>query len=251
MISEFPLFIFTTLGGLSAGLVMAMAAFPPAEKPARPWLAPLTALVLLGIGMLGVLFHLKRPALFLLALRNPTAGIAQEAYCGIVLGVLLLVLLIVCWRKGEAPKALVWVTAAVSLIMTFIMGFAYLANVGTAAWANWTTIPLFVVGDIAMGLALWAVLSKDVLAKRPFTLANIVALAVLAVVMLLTGLHFGSVGNDAMLIYAGLVVAGLGGIAVSVAAQKAPASWQAGALIACVLVGVCLSRYGFYAASII
>ena len=65
MITEFPLFIFTTLGGLSAGLVMAMALFPPAEKQERPWLAPLVALALLGVGMLGVLFHLKRPALFL------------------------------------------------------------------------------------------------------------------------------------------------------------------------------------------
>ncbi len=251
MISEFPLFVFTTLGGLSAGLVIAMALFPPAEKQERPWLAPLIALALLGIGMLGVLFHLKRPELFLLALRNPSAGIAQEAYCGIVLGVLLVALLIVCWRKGTAPKALLWVSAAASLIMTFIMGFAYVVNVGTAAWANWTTVPLFVVGDIAMGLALWALLSKETLTKRPFTLAVMVALAVLAVVLLLAGLHFGAVGENALLLYAGLVVAGAGGIAVAVSAQKKPASWQAGALVACVIVGVCLSRWGFYAASVL
>lgn len=251
MISEFPLFVFTTLGGLSAGLVVAMALFPSAEKQQRSWLAPLVALVLLGIGMLGVLFHLKRPELFLLALRNPAAGIAQEAYCGIALGLLLLVLLIVCWRKGAAPKALVWIAAAVSLVLAFIMGFAYLVNVGTPAWANWTTVPLFVIGDIAMGLALWAILSKDALKKSSFTLTTIVVLVVLAVALLLAGLHFGSVGNDAMLIYAGLVVAGVGGIAVAAAAQKAPASWQATALFLCVFVGVCLSRWGFYAASIL
>ncbi len=251
MISEFPLFVFTTLGGLSAGLVIAMALFPPAEKQERPWLAPLVALALLGVGMLGVLFHLKRPALFLLALRNPSAGIAQEAYCGIVLGLLLLALFIVSWRKGEAPKVLVWISAAVSLILTFIMGFAYVVNVGTVAWANWTTVPLFVIGDIAMGLALWAILAKEMLAKRPFVLATIVVLAVLALVMLLTGLHFGAVGNNALLIYAGLIVAGAGGIVVAVLAQKELASWQAGALVACVIVGVCLSRWGFYAASVI
>ncbi len=251
MISEFPLFVFTTLGGLSAGLVMAMALFPPAEKQERPWLAPLTALVMLGVGMLGVLFHLKRPALFLLALRNPSAGIAQEAYCGIVLGVLLLILLIVCWRKGQAPKALIWASAVVSLILTFIMGFAYVVNVGTPAWANWTTVPLFVIGDIAMGLALWAVLSKKALANRTFTLTVIIVSAVLAVVMLLTGLHFGSVGNDALLIYAGLIVAGAGGIAIAAAAQKSLANWQPGVLAACMIIGVCLSRWGFYAASIL
>lgn len=251
MISEFPLFVFTTLGGLSAGLVIAMALFPPAEKQERPWLAPLTALALLGVGMLGVLFHLKRPALFLLALRNPSAGIAQEAYCGIVLGILLLVLLIVCWRKGQAPKALVWVSAAVGLILTFIMGFAYVVNVGTPAWANWTTVPLFVVGDIAMGLALWALLSKEALANRTFTLTVAIVSGVLAAIMLLTGLHFGFVGNNALLIYAGLVVAGAGGIAVALAARKESAGWQAGALFACVIIGVCLSRWGFYAASIL
>lgn len=251
MISEFPLFVFTTLGGLSAGLVMAMALFPPAEKQQRSWLAPLVALVLLGVGMLGVLMHLKRPELFLLALRNPAAGIAQEAYCGIVLGLLLLVLLIVCWRKGTAPKALTWVCAVVSLVLAFIMGFAYLVNVGTPAWANWTTVPLFVVGDIAMGLALWAILSKGVLEKRSFVLATIVVLALLIISLLLAGLHFGSVGNDAMLMYAGLIVAGVGGIAVTAAAQKAPATWQATALFLCVFVGVCLSRWCFYAASIL
>lgn len=251
MISEFPLFIFTTLGGLSAGLVMAMAAFPPAEKPARPWLAPLVALVLLGVGMLGVLFHLSKPHLFLLALRNPAAGIAQEAYCGIALGVLLLVLLAVCWRKGEAPKALSWLVAVIGLVMTVIMGLAYVTNVGTAAWANWTTVPLFVVGDLAMGLALWAVLSKGALGQRPFALAAIAVLAVLAVVLVLTALHFGSVGKDAVLLYAGVVVASVAGIAVTAAALKKPASWQAGALVACVVVGVCLSRWAFYGASII
>ncbi len=250
MISEFPLFIFTTLGGLSAGLVMAMAAFPPAEKPARPWLAPLTALVLLGVGMLGVLFHLKKPALFLLALRNPAAGIAQEAYCGIVLGLLLLALLVMSWRKGGAPRALTWIAAGVSLIMAFVMGFAYVTNVGTAAWANWTTVPLFVAGDIAMGLALWAVLSKGALEKRPFALTAAVVLAVSAATMLLTGLHFGSVGQGAALLYAGLAVT-LAGAAVAVVAAKKPAAWQAGALIACALVGTCLARWAFYAASII
>lgn len=251
MISEFPLFVFTTLGGLSAGLVMAMALFPATEKQERPWLAPLTALVMLGVGMLGVLFHLKRPALFLLALRNPSAGITQEAYCGIVLGVLLLILLIVCWRKGQAPKWLIWTSAVVSLILTFIMGFAYMVNVGTPAWANWTTVPLFVIGDIAMGLALWAVLSKKVLENHTFTFTVIIILAVLAVIMLLTGLHFGSVGNNALLIYIGLIVAGGGGIAVAAAAQKAFANWQSGVLVACVIIGVCLSRWGFYAASIL
>ena len=116
--------------------------------------------------------------------------------------------------------------------------------------SNWTTVPLFVAGDIAMGLALWAVLSKGALEKRPFALTAAVVLAVSAATMLLTGLHFGSVGQGAALLYAGLAVT-LAGAAVAVVAAKKPAAWQASALIACALVGTCLARWAFYAASII
>ena len=77
MISELPLLLFTTIGGLSAGLVIAMAVFPHAGEAKRPWLAPLCARVMLGAAMLCVVFHLKRPQLLFLALTNPAAGIAQ------------------------------------------------------------------------------------------------------------------------------------------------------------------------------
>ena len=43
----------------------------------------------------------------------------------------------------------------------------------------------------------------------------------------------------------------LAGAAVAVVAAKKPAAWQAGALIACALIGTCLARWAFYAASII
>ena len=80
MISEFSLFLFTTLGGLAAGAYVAAAIFPDVDrKPKRPWLFPLVCLALLGVGLLGVLGHLGRPERFLLAMSNPSSMIAEEA----------------------------------------------------------------------------------------------------------------------------------------------------------------------------
>ena len=247
MISELPLLLFTTIGGLSAGLVIAMAAFPQAGEAKRPWLAPLCALVMLGAAMLCVVFHLKRPQLLFLALANPAAGIAQEAYCGIALGVLLLVWTLLVWKKGQAPKALTWVCAAVALVMTFVMGCAYVVNVGIPAWANWTTVPLFVAGDVAMGLGLWALLCKESLENTLFDYVAAVFDAIAAVSMVLCALHFGTVGQSGALFYVGAVVAIAAGVVAFMAAKK-PQSWSAAALFACIFVGVLLSRWAFYAA---
>ena len=247
MISELPLLLFTTIGGLSAGLVIAMAAFPQAGEAKRPWLAPLCALVMLGAAMLCVVFHLKRPQLLFLALTNPAAGIAQEAYCGIALGVLLLVWTLLVWKKGQAPKALIWVCAAVALVMTFVMGCAYVVNVGTPAWANWTTVPLFVAGDVAMGLGLWSLLCKESLENTLFDYVAAAFNAIAAVTMVLCALHFGTVGQSGALFYVGAVVAIAAGVVAFMAAKK-PQSWSAAALFACIFVGVLLSRWAFYAA---
>ena len=78
MISEFPLFAFTTLAGLSGGAYVAAAVFGGADagEKKRAWLLPLVCLVLLGLGLLGCLGHLGRPLMFMNALANPTSMIA-------------------------------------------------------------------------------------------------------------------------------------------------------------------------------
>ena len=81
LITEFPLFAFTTLGGMAAGAYAAAACFADDGREAkRPWLFPLVCLVLLGVGLLGVFGHLGRPEQFLLAMSNPASMIAEEAY---------------------------------------------------------------------------------------------------------------------------------------------------------------------------
>ena len=156
MISEFPLFAFTTLGGLAAGAYAVSAFFPDGGQGVkRPWLFPLICIVLLGAGLLGVLGHLGRPERFLFALSNPSSMIAQEAYWSIALGIFMLVDLVLLARKGASPRAVRILGAVAALGLMCIMGNAYFTAYGNPVWAAWPTLALFVLGDVAMGAALF------------------------------------------------------------------------------------------------
>ena len=78
MISEFPLFVFTTLSGLAAGALVASAAFPTKGESKRAWLFPLCMLVLVGVGALASVTHLGRPQNLTYMLANPTSSLVME-----------------------------------------------------------------------------------------------------------------------------------------------------------------------------
>ena len=61
MISEFPLFLFTTLAGLAAGAYAVSAVFPVGKDPKKAWLFPLVCGILLAVGLVGLPLHLGRP----------------------------------------------------------------------------------------------------------------------------------------------------------------------------------------------
>lgn len=249
MISEFPLFLFTTLAGASAGTCAIRAAFPLAKDRKRPWLFSLVCIVLLGFGLLGVLFHLAQPAMFLNALANPTAGIAQEAYCSILFGLLLLAD-IICdlKRKGGSPRALQVACGIVGLVLTFIMGMSYVGNFGVPAWATWSTVAQFVVGDLAFGAALYLAFEKNALSNVPFRITFIAVAAVFAVVLVFEGMHFNSLGLDSILFWVSEVFVLAAIICAAITHRKdAPVTLYAVAL-ACALIGVCVARWGFYLA---
>lgn len=251
MLTEFPLFWFTTLAGLSVGLSFASAFFPPKEKPARPWLIPLCCLVLLGLGLLGVLFHLGRPELFFLGMANPTAGIAQEAYASILFGILLLAQLIICAKKGQAPKALNIIAAVAGLALACIMGFAYLANVGTSAWVSFATVPLFAIGDLCMGMGLYGLANKAAHQEKPFFLTSVVLQMLLAVTLIVEGVFFPAAGENGALFFVALAISPVAVIVCQCLANKKPAAWAPAVICACALIGVIVARWGFYAASIL
>ncbi|WP_253904854.1 DmsC/YnfH family molybdoenzyme membrane anchor subunit [Adlercreutzia sp. ZJ473] len=251
MISEFPLFVFTTLAGLAAGAYIANALFPLDRDRRTPWAFPLVCLVLLGVGLLGCLMHLARPGMFLNALANYRAGIAQEAYFSIAFGIVLIADLIVTWRKGDAPRALRIVGAVLALILTVIMGLAYISTFGVSAWCTWATVPLFVVGDLAMGFALYALFAKGAYKSQPFFMMTLALAALLAVTLVCEAVHFAGLGLGIVPFVAAIVVAPAASGALAVLASKRDDKALPAAVFAAVLVGVCIARWAFYAASII
>ncbi|MBQ9002054.1 MAG: dimethyl sulfoxide reductase anchor subunit [Eggerthellaceae bacterium] len=248
MISEFPLFVFTTFAGLAAGAYVMSAAFPKDADDERPWIFPLAMLVLLGIGLLGCLGHLHHPERFMNALWNPMAGITQEAYLSILFGIVLVIDLVMCAVKGAAPRALRIVGAAFGFLLTCVMGYAYSTTLGVAAWSTPVTIPLFVVGDLAMGSALWAILKRGAYEAKAYTYTACVVEALFACTLVAVAMHFAGLGFGVIPFVAAIVLAPVAHIALAIMALKGNRRWIAPVAFACVLVGVAVARYAFYAA---
>ncbi|WP_417134199.1 DmsC/YnfH family molybdoenzyme membrane anchor subunit [Rubneribacter badeniensis] len=262
MISEFPLFLFATLGGLTAGAYAASALLPSipalAQEGARergvgrPWLLPLVCLALLGAGLLGVLGHLGRPERFLLALSNPTSMIAEEAYWSIALGLLVLVDLVLSARKGAPSRAVRVLAAVCALVLMCIMGWAYFTAYGNPAWAAWPTLPLFVAGDLAMGTALVGLLDETRWRTGPFVAVSVALSLVAACSALVVGVQFSGLGHEVGFFVASALALALSS-AFAIALCKGAVPEKAARLLAFCLAfgGVAASRWAFYAASIL
>lgn len=249
MISEFPLFMFTTLGGLAAGAYATSAVFPPSKSPRKEWLLPLACLALLAMGAVFLPLHLGRPERMLQALTQPGAMIAQEAYWGAAFGILVLVDVVASKVKGSSPRALRIVGAIAGLGLVVVMANAYYVSIGVAAWASWQTFALYVVGDLAMGAALLAVFDRSLVGSGPYMITAIVLAALSVLSIVFEVVHFAGVGADFVLLAVGAAVVLVGAIVACLAkAGKIDARIGATAMLACLFIGVALARYGFYAA---
>ena len=271
MISEFPLFCFTTLAGLAAGAYVVAAVFLVGKESKRAWLFPLVCLVLLGVGLLGLPMHLGRPERLLTALTHPTAMIAQEAYWSMAFGVVLLIDLVILKTKGSVPRALRAVGAVFALGLMCVMGNAYFVSLAVSAWASWPTFPLFVLGDLAMGAAGVAVLAHvmkergakpaevdgdaaDIatlqFSKQGAFLNTEMVLAVLAAVAFVAeAVHFDGTGLNAMPFVVAAIIAVAGAISVLAGREdKLSESVTVWLTFACLFVAVVVARYTFSAA---
>lgn len=249
MISEFPLFSFTTLAGISAGACIANAVFPLKDDGKASWAFRLTCLILLGAGLIGCLGHLAHPELFLNAFANPSAGIAQEAYVSCLFGVLLVVEFVLALAGRTVPRALSTITGIVALAMVCIMGTAYIRFLGVEAWASLATVPLFAVGDFTMGVALYALFRRDAYHTGAFfAIAEVAALAA-AASFIAEAVHFSSVGYDPMPFIIATVVGPVLMAAAALFAKKSDAKAWPVVVFACIVAGVCIARWTFYAAS--
>lgn len=244
MISEFSLFVFTTLGGLGAGLYAASAVFPAQGK--RTNLAvPLIALACLGIGGIALLLHLGRPERMFNAFANPGSGITQEAIVSMVFGALIVVDLALVFFKGKTVRAVRIVGALAGIVLCCIMGMAYYAYDSMAAWHALPTVPMFLCGDLAMGFALLGAIDGETAGNKSFTWANIVLAIVAAVAFAAEGAQFGSVGLSPYPFIGATVLALASAGAAFLVVKKGDARmyWVAFAVM---FIAVVCARYAFY-----
>ena len=253
MISEFPLFVFTTLSGLAAGGYVAGAIFRGKDAGARAWLFPLVCIVLLGLGLVGTLAHLGHPERFLNALANPASMIAEEAYWSIAFGVLMLADAILCKAKGACPVALRAAGAIAALGLMCVTANAYFTMHGNPVWTSPATLALFVLGDLAMGIALFALFRARLVAEKPFAATGIVVFVLAGASLAAIAAQFGAFGHDAAPFVVGLIVGPVAGIAVYAAALAGKIAPKAAAPAAFVLmaIGITAARWFFYAASVL
>ncbi|WP_101721245.1 DmsC/YnfH family molybdoenzyme membrane anchor subunit [Eggerthella timonensis] len=252
-----PLLVFTTFAGLAAGAYAIDALCGNgrtgscAAESARPWLFPLVCLALLGLGLCGTLLHLGQPLRFVNGMANPGSMIAQEAYWSIAFGLVIVADLALAKVKGASVRPVRWVGGLVAVGLMVVTGLAYYQSLGLPAWSGAATVPLFLVGDLALGAGLCALLDRSALANGILAAANVAAGVAFAAVLCAFGLYVARVGHDAtgLLVAAG-IVGPLAASAAAVATRAGKLPAQAGAVAVCVLAtaGVVIARYAFFAA---
>lgn len=252
MISEILLFVFTTLGGIAAGAYLMGALFHRKYgEGQKSWLFPLVCLVMLGLGLLFVLFHLQQPQRFLNALANPRAGITLEAYFSMAFGLCVLIDCALRFFKQKEVRALQVVGGLFGVGLTCVMGYQYLTSMNVPAWCSWQTMPFFVVLDIAMGAALYPLFNKGVYGEGSYAAASL-GIHVLAVVALvLEAAHFAAVGLSPIPFVVGAILVAAAICFVNRAKGAAAGANDALVICALVIVGVVVARYAYYAASIL
>lgn len=247
MISEFALFLFTLLGGTAAGAYVFAWAFPMGEGKKR-WVLPLVSLILLAIGGVALLMHLGHPERMFLAFSNPQSGITREALATGPLGVLVLVDFILGLRSSKpAPKALGIVTAIAGVLLLVAMGSAYVDFHGVPAWANWTSMALFVVGGLSVGASILPLFDTEIARKNAFAVCAAVLNVLFACTAIATGMHFAANGFSIMPFICGAVVAVAAAVVAYMAKNREGITMPALAFVLA-FVAVAIVRYAFYTA---
>lgn len=245
MITEFALFVFTTLGGLAAGLYI-LAAFFPVVGKRNNLLLSIVPLVLLGIGGIALLGHLGHPERMFNAFANPEAGITQEGITTGLFGIVLVIDLVLTWTKGECPKALRYAGALFAALLLLAMGFLYYNYQSMPMWHAIPTVPLFVVGDLAMG-ALFVTALDEEAAKKPLITTGAVLASLLAITLIGNAVVFSGCGLSPMPFAIAAIIAAAVAVYLFTNGEKAASGLRWG-LFAALFVGIVIARYAFYAA---
>lgn len=248
-----PLLTFTTLAGFAAGAYATDAVCGNGQEANKPWIFPLVCLVLLGVGLCGTLTHLGQPLRFMNGMANPQSGISQESYWAIALGVIIVVDLLIAWRKGKTVRIVRWIGGAIAVGLMVVTGLAYFDCLGLIAWRGSATLPVFILGDVALGASLCAVFSKtDNWALGLLGPANIAAQIAWGTTIVTYGAYLAriGIGLDAMVpLSIAFIVGTICVSAVTAATRCGKLSGRTAAISVLVLTSasVLIVRYVFFA----
>lgn len=246
--SELPLLVFTCLTGLSAGSYFIATVFGLVQKRTYRTLAfDVVCLVALGVGLLGVLFHLGHPERFLNAFANPTSMITQEAYWSIPLGILMIIDAALLWRKKKSGNVLPMIISIVCLGLMCVTTIEYLTSYGIAGWAEWPTFFLFLFADIAMGAAFVSAFLKIEI-DRTVALVCMVLYVVLCVGFIAEAVVFSGLAVGAVPFIVSFVLTLVATVmGIDPLRGKKLDMTKRWILFALVFVSIVVARYAFYA----
>jgi anaerobic dimethyl sulfoxide reductase subunit C (anchor subunit) len=252
MISEFPLFLFTTFTGLAAGAYLVSVFFPSTRQGKSAWLLQLSCIILLAVGAICVWFHLGHMERVLNALANPTSPITEEAYWSIFLGIILLIEVILLKFKGASSQALQIIGAVAAIGLLCVTGNAYFTSHAVAVWGTPFTFLLFIFGDLLYGAALVATFRSDLCTNRAFVILYLVSAVLAAIGIIGVAAAFAHADLEWIPFIVALVVGPCASAVCIVAARnsKNGLALASGAFVLAV-IGVVIARYFFYTASIL
>ncbi|MBR2790503.1 MAG: hypothetical protein IKD70_07850 [Eggerthellaceae bacterium] len=249
MISEFPLFLFSTLTGIAAGAYAVGSVFCKNRQEASGWVFPLTVFLLAAFGGLASVMHLGRPDLGIYALTQPHSAIAQEAYCIASLMTISLADLLLLRLRGKSPRWLIVLGAIAGLALMVVTSRGYVISQAIEPWTGWGTWLLFIAGDLLMGAGLVALFESDVVGNKAFVAAYLV-LAVLTLVGLVgAAMAFAGSTSGSLPFIAAAIIAPVASAVVLVVGKssKMTARGTATWMFVLAVVGVAIARYFFYA----
>lgn len=249
MISEFPLLVFTVLTGIAGGAYVGAALFPRKSESAKPWVFPLVALIFIGVGSLAAMGHLGRPAMVLNVLNNPTASITMEGISAGVLALVAIIDLALCASKKQTVRAIRIVGAIVGLVCMCIVTSAYVTSYGNPAWIATPTWPLFFAGDLAAGIALWMAFAE--MPNKGLAILAAVVAAIFAIVLVWQAVTFAGLDKPFGMLVFGAVLAAAAAIGSYITASTKLFNTAGKIVFVLALLALIVSRYGFYAVSII
>ena len=175
---QWPLILFTVFVAWSAGLISAQAIANLKGEGLKAQMASLiTSLVLLVIGGIAVFMHLQHWERIFNGFGHLSSGITQELI-GIVLLVIVMVIFFVQIRKNEG-KVASWAAIAaivVSVGLIFVMAHSY-TMASRPAWNSFTWVLAVFGSACILGPATWAILAELLDKESPLKVTGLVALA--------------------------------------------------------------------------